>query len=64
MSSPVYPARDLGPRLFIALAGWDSVAFNGGRVSDYWWVPVLGPLLGAQIGALLYLKLISPHLPR
>ena len=58
------PARDLGPRLFIALSGWDAVAFNGGRASDYWWVPVLGPLLGAQIGALLYLKLISPHLPR
>lgn len=58
------PARDLAPRLFLTLAGWGDVALTGGRDSAYWWVPVVGPLLGAQLGALLYLKLIARHLPR
>lgn len=48
----INPARDLGPRLFTALAGWGRGVFtaNGG----WWWVPIVGPLLGAIVGGFAY----------
>jgi glycerol uptake facilitator protein len=47
------PARDLGPRLFSALAGWGSLPF---RVNGLGWftVYVLGPLLGGALGGAVY----------
>ena len=42
------PARDLGPRLVAALAGWGGSAFSG------WWVYTAGPLLGTLCGGALY----------
>jgi glycerol uptake facilitator protein len=46
------PARDLGPRIFSALAGWGSVPFtvNGiGWLTVYCIAPVLGGLAGGVI---------------
>ncbi|MGI8820554.1 MAG: MIP/aquaporin family protein [Chthoniobacterales bacterium] len=46
------PARDLGPRLFSALAGWGRVPFttNGlGWLSVYIVAPIVGGLLGGAI---------------
>jgi glycerol uptake facilitator protein len=50
------PARDLGPRLFAYLAGWDRLALSGnyGQTTQYWWIPIVGPLAGAVIGIALY----------
>jgi glycerol uptake facilitator protein len=47
----INPARDLGPRLVHAL-----LPIPGKRDSDwgYSWVPVLGPVLGALLAALVY----------
>ncbi|KAJ9050793.1 Aquaporin-9 [Entomophthora muscae] len=46
------PARDFGPRLFTAVAGWGVETFTA---SDYYfWVPILGPFLGGALAALLY----------
>ena len=39
----VNPARDLGPRIFAAIAGWGSTAFS--RQNYYFWVPIVAPLL-------------------
>ncbi|MFF8729137.1 MIP/aquaporin family protein [Streptomyces sp. NPDC015171] len=53
----INPARDFGPRLFTYAAGWDSLAFPGsvaGSFSAYWWIPIVGPLIGGTIGILLY----------
>ncbi|ORZ14148.1 aquaporin-like protein [Absidia repens] len=51
------PARDVGPRLFIALAGWGSGVFT---VRDYYFlVPMLAPLLGGFIGGLIYTVFID-----
>lgn len=48
----INPARDFGPRLFTAVAGFKNNGLtNGARV---WWVPVFGPLLGGLIGAAVY----------
>jgi glycerol uptake facilitator len=52
----INPARDFGPRLFTWIAGWKSVAMPGdyGNVNTYFWIPIVGPLIGAVIGALIY----------
>jgi glycerol uptake facilitator protein len=52
----INPARDLGPRLLAAIAGWGSNALPGdyGDISFYMWIPIAGPLLGAAIGAFVY----------
>ncbi|MEU9629459.1 MIP/aquaporin family protein [Streptomyces luteogriseus] len=53
----INPARDFGPRLFTWMAGWDGLAFPGslaGAFSGYWWIPIVGPLVGGVIGVLVY----------
>jgi glycerol uptake facilitator protein len=52
----INPARDLGPRLFAWIAGWKSVAMPGdyGNVNGFFWVPIVGPLIGGALGAYLY----------
>ncbi|MGG9011431.1 aquaporin, partial [Escherichia coli] len=45
------PARDLGPKVFAWLAGWGNVASTGGRDIPYFLVPLLGPIVGAIVGA-------------
>ena len=48
----INPARDLGPRLFTAVAGWGGDVF---RVPSGWWlVPILGPLIGGVLGGFVY----------
>lgn len=53
----INPARDFGPRLFAWFAGWGDTALPGtvdGSFSWYFWVPIVGPLIGGVIGVLLY----------
>ena len=57
----INPARDFGPRLFAFIAGYGQVAlpgtFNNGAgfsFSDYFWIPIIGPLLGGCVGAIVY----------
>ncbi|MBS1674254.1 MAG: MIP family channel protein [Actinobacteria bacterium] len=53
----INPARDLGPRLFAWMTGWGQVAMPGtidGSFSWYFWVPIVGPLIGGVIGVILY----------
>jgi glycerol uptake facilitator-like aquaporin len=55
----INPARDLGPRLFTALAGWGGAVFRAG--GGFWWVPVVAPCIGAVLGGLVYDLLITRH---
>jgi glycerol uptake facilitator protein len=56
----INPARDFGPRLFTAVAGFKNNGLtDGARV---WWVPVFGPLLGGLVGAAVYDFGIRPFL--
>ncbi|KAG0231167.1 glycerol channel [Actinomortierella wolfii] len=48
----INPARDLGPRFFIALTGWSFSVFS--RQSFYFWVPIVAPFLGGLGGAFIY----------
>ncbi len=56
----INPARDFGPRLFAWAAGWGRVALPGTysapgfHFSNYFWIPIVGPLVGGIIGILLY----------
>jgi MIP family channel proteins len=58
----INPARDLGPRLFTAVAGWGGEVFRAGR--HWWWVPIVGPCVGAVLGGYVYDLLIARHHPR
>ncbi|CAB1339405.1 unnamed protein product, partial [Coregonus sp. 'balchen'] len=49
---PINPARDLGPRLFTAVAGWGMEVFSAGGC--WWWIPVAGPMVGGVVGAAIY----------
>jgi glycerol uptake facilitator-like aquaporin len=59
---PLNPARDLSPRLYTAIAGWGSEVFS---FQNYVWfiVPIIGPHIGALLGAILYLVFIGYHFP-
>jgi glycerol uptake facilitator protein len=56
----INPARDFGPRLFAYFAGWGKVALPGSysapgfNFSDYFWIPIVGPLIGGVIGVVIY----------
>ncbi|MDP3073115.1 MAG: MIP/aquaporin family protein [Opitutaceae bacterium] len=47
----INPARDLGPRLAHALL---PIAGKGGSDWGYAWVPVVGPIIGGVLGALVF----------
>src|SRR5690625_297465 len=52
----INPARDLGPRLLAWAGGWGELAMpgNGPWFSGYFWIPIVGPLVGGVIGILVY----------
>lgn len=57
----INPARDFGPRFFCFFTGWGSSALPSPQ--SYWWVPIVGPLMGAVVGGGAYQYLIRPYLP-
>jgi glycerol uptake facilitator len=56
----INPARDFGPRLLAFFAGWGKVALPGTYTSaglsfsNYFWIPIIGPLIGGVVGIVLY----------
>jgi len=48
----INPARDFGPRLFTAIAGWGGDVFRAGN--GWWWVPLVATPVGALIGGFVY----------
>ena len=45
----INPARDFGPRL------WMAMVYSGRSfVNDYWWIPIVACLLGGVVGAFIY----------
>jgi MIP family channel proteins len=57
----INPARDFGPRLFTAVAGWGGAVFTAGN--GWWWVPIVGPTIGGVIGAVFYDECLGRFLP-
>jgi glycerol uptake facilitator protein len=59
----INPARDFGPRLFAWIAGWGKLALPGnyktmppgdGSINVYFWIPIIGPIIGGIIAAIVY----------
>jgi glycerol uptake facilitator protein len=58
----INPARDFGPRLASLLTGYsDAMKTPGGDL--YFWVPIVGPVIGGLIGGGMYKVLVERHLP-
>jgi len=57
----INPARDFGPRVASALLGWGTSVFTSH--GSYFWIPIVGPLLGGLAGTYLYDFAIHRHLP-
>ena len=47
----INPARDLGPRIIHAIL---PIPGKGGSDWGYSWVPVVGPLIGGALAAIVY----------
>lgn len=58
----INPARDFGPRLASFLTGYGT-AFEDQHGGLYFWIPIVGPLIGGLLGAAGYQVLISRFLP-
>jgi len=56
------PARDLGPRIYTAIAGWGGRVFSF-RDYDWFWVPIIGPHVGAFVGMAVYKLFVGLHWP-
>lgn len=46
------PARDFGPRLFTAIAGWGFDVFTANE--NYTWIPLVAPLFGGLAAGVVY----------
>lgn len=57
----INPARDFGPRLFCFIAGWGPSAIPA--PDNYWFVPIVAPLIGGAVGGAAYQVLIHRFLP-
>ncbi|MFG1703713.1 MIP/aquaporin family protein [Nonomuraea sp. M3C6] len=58
----INPARDFGPRLASFLTGYGG-AWRDQYGDLYFWVPIVGPVIGGIIGAGLYQACIARFLP-
>ena len=58
----INPARDFGPRLASFLTGYDG-AWRDQYGNFYFWVPIIGPLIGGLVGAGVYKTFIGRFLP-
>ncbi|MBO0688493.1 MAG: aquaporin family protein [Candidatus Dormibacteraeota bacterium] len=53
----INPARDFGPRVWAYITGWGQIAMPGnypGGINWYFWIPIVGPLVGGVIGIVVY----------
>ena len=57
----INPARDFGPRMFTFVAGWGSEVFRAGNY--WWWVPIVGPLVGGVLGGWVYDAFVGKWFP-
>lgn len=58
----INPARDFGPRLASFITGYHT-AWRDQYGDLYFWVPIVGPLIGGPLGAAIYRYVIAPFLP-
>lgn len=57
----INPARDFGPRVFTAVAGWGPAVFSAAH--GWWWVPIVAPCAGAVVGGWVYDACVGKRFP-
>ena len=55
------PARDFGPKIFAVLAGWGTEALGPNM---YFWVPIVGPIIGAILAGFIFDKGIKKYMDK
>ncbi|HEX3649600.1 MAG TPA: aquaporin, partial [Pseudonocardiaceae bacterium] len=58
----INPARDLGPRFASWITGYGT-AWTDQYGNQYWWVPIVGPIIGGIVGVFLYDQIVGRFLP-
>jgi len=58
---PINPARDLSPRILTSIVGYGTECYSA--YDYYFWIPIVGPHIGAVCGAFAYLVLVGVHIP-
>ena len=58
----INPARDFGPRLASFFTGFNH-AFSDQYGDPYWWIPIVGPIIGGILGVALYEVLVGRFMP-
>ncbi|MEQ3554114.1 MIP/aquaporin family protein [Pseudonocardia nematodicida] len=58
----INPARDFGPRLASFITGYDT-AWVTGDGTQYWWLPIVAPIIGGIVGGGLFKLLIERFIP-
>jgi glycerol uptake facilitator protein len=58
----INPARDFGPRLASFITGYGT-AWSDQYHHLYFWVPIVGPIIGGLVGAFLYNLFVGRFLP-
>uniref|UniRef100_A0A914MS94 Uncharacterized protein n=1 Tax=Meloidogyne incognita TaxID=6306 RepID=A0A914MS94_MELIC len=61
LGTPINPARDFGPRLFMLFGGYGLEAFSWRNY--YFWIPIIAPLIGALLGTWIYQFLVGINIP-
>jgi len=56
----INPARDLGPRLLTYAVGYGTEVWTA--YDNFSWIPVVGPMIGASLGGIVYKALVGHHL--
>ena len=57
------PARDFGPRMVAWIAGWGTAAFPD-QSGGFFFVYILGPMIGGILAALFFVYVLEPVLKR
>ncbi|MDR0796762.1 MAG: aquaporin family protein [Tannerella sp.] len=55
------PARDFGPRLVAWATGWGNAAFPDSS-GGFFWVYILGPIVGGTIASIFWLCVVEPNM--
>jgi glycerol uptake facilitator protein len=58
----INPARDFGPRLASFITGYGTAWVNQDGI-QYWWLPIIAPIIGGLIGGAIFRYMVEGFLP-
>lgn len=58
----INPARDFGPRFASLITGYETAMFDQNG-TQYWWLPIVAPIIGGLLGGALFKYGVESFLP-